>query len=365
MGSENQVSEVRKSALPGGAGRGHGADATAGPGKILVLDLGQLGDVVMSLPALAAIRQRFPRARITVAAGQAAGQAIELSGLADEVLSVDRVALRDGPKLRSIARVFKLTATVRRARFDLVIDLRSFWETNLLGFLSGAPTRLFANRGHRSLDLLATIRVPREDRSRHLVDRYLDVVAPLGIHGAPRIPRLAARETRDAEAAQNLLPPPDGRDSRPLIGFFPGAGHASRCWPLAQFAEVASLLERQDEARCVLILGPEEQALAAQARASFPAETIVVEGESLAQFVAVAARLDLFISNDTGPMHVAAAVGTPVLVILGTRQAENLLYMPVGDQHRIVARPAIGEITVAEVYQAARGILAALHKPAR
>ena len=71
-------------------------NAPAEPGRILVLDLGQLGDVVLSVPALAAIRARFPHAHITVAAGLAAGEAIALSGAADRVLPVDRVALRDG-----------------------------------------------------------------------------------------------------------------------------------------------------------------------------------------------------------------------------------------------------------------------------
>src|ERR1700730_17836089 len=75
---------------------------SANPSNILILNLGQLGDVVLSLPALAAIRSPFPGATIAVASGLAAGQAIELSGLADRIISVDRVALRDGPKLRSI-----------------------------------------------------------------------------------------------------------------------------------------------------------------------------------------------------------------------------------------------------------------------
>jgi len=114
------------------------------PHNILIIDFGQLGDVVMSLPALKAIRQRFPNARITVAAGKPAADIVRLSGYSNETLEVDRVALRDGPTLLSIGRIFKFVGQVRKAKFDFVIDLHSLSETNLLGFLSGAPQRLYA-----------------------------------------------------------------------------------------------------------------------------------------------------------------------------------------------------------------------------
>src|ERR687885_1609257 len=98
------------------------------PRNILVIDFGQLGDVVLSLPALRALREKFPRARITVAVGKSCAAVVDLSGYADHVLAVDRVALRDGPKLISVARIARLVKEVRRAQFDLVIDLHSLTE---------------------------------------------------------------------------------------------------------------------------------------------------------------------------------------------------------------------------------------------
>src|SRR5215471_1118948 len=121
------------------------------PHRILVLHFGQLGDVVLSLPALAALRARFPGADISVMTGTAAAQVVALSGLASRVIPVDRVALRDGPTLQSLRRIAKLVREVRSERYELVIDLHSLRETNLLGFFSGAPVRLFAKRGGRSL----------------------------------------------------------------------------------------------------------------------------------------------------------------------------------------------------------------------
>ena len=100
--------------------------------NICILDFGQLGDVLLSLPAIAAIRDRFPRAKVTVAAGKIPAQLIEDLRLADDVIPVDRVALLRGNKFRSIAEIYKIAADVRRRRFDLVIDLHSLYETNIL-----------------------------------------------------------------------------------------------------------------------------------------------------------------------------------------------------------------------------------------
>jgi ADP-heptose:LPS heptosyltransferase len=158
------------------------------PQNILVIDFGQLGDVVLSLPALRSIRERFPRAHITIAVGKPGAEVINLSGYANDTLVVDRVALRDGFKPLSVLRVFELVKTVRRRKFDFVIDLHSLSETNLLGFLSGAPKRLYSRRHGRSLDFLSNFqpRPPAEAESseRHLIDRYLDVLIPLGVKSA-------------------------------------------------------------------------------------------------------------------------------------------------------------------------------------
>src|SRR5215213_7682321 len=178
------------------------------PRNILVIDFGQLGDVILSLPALGAIRRRFPRARLTVAVGGAAAAVVELAGVADEALAVDRVALRDGPKHLSVLQIGRLVLDVRRRKFDFVVDLHSLSETNLLGFLSGAGRRLYARRPGRSLDFLSNFhpKPPVEDNSptKHAIDRYLDVLIPLGIRDAPRVPRLPTRTEDDAMIEQML-----------------------------------------------------------------------------------------------------------------------------------------------------------------
>jgi ADP-heptose:LPS heptosyltransferase len=327
------------------------------PRNILVIDFGQLGDVVLSLPALRAIRERFPRARIAIAVGKPAGEIVKLSGYADDVLEVDRVALRDGVKLLSIGRIFKFVGQVRKAKYDFVIDLHSLSETNLLGFLSGAPKRLYARRPGRSLDYLANFepRPPREAKHAHAVDRYLDVIKPLGIENAPRQPLLKTTTAAD-QSVEAILKKEKASSGTLLIGLFPGAGHESRRWPLEHFAEVADHFIRNEEVRVIVFAGPEERPLVPRMRTMFPGETIFLDHLTIPQLLSAQARLTLFISNDTGPAHTAAAMGTPVVLIMDRPTPNN--FTPVGDHHRLVGAEKITLISVKQVYQAALEVLA-------
>ena len=328
------------------------------PRNILVIDFGQLGDVVMSLPALRAIRERFPYSQITVAVGKPGKELLGLSGYANEILEVDRVALRDGPTLISIGRILKFVSEVRKAKFDFVIDLHSYYETNLLGFLSGAPRRLYSRRStNRSLDFLANFnpRPIKESEKTHLVDRYLDVLKPLGIQNPVRTPVLRTTAA-DASLVEALLKKEHAQSGELLAGIFPGAGNSTRLWPLEHFAELADHLRRNDKVRVIVFAGPEERQMVPRMRKLFPAGTIFFDRLTIPQLAAAQARLTFFVSNDTGPVHIAAAVGTPVIVIMD--RPDPHIFTPIGDQHRLIYGSSIANISVDKVYKAAHELLA-------
>ena len=331
---------------------------TFDPRNILVIDFGQLGDVVLSLPALRAIRAQFPGARITAAVGRPSAGIIELSGYADDVIEVDRVAMRDGFKPLSILKLVAVVKDVRRRRFDFVIDLHSFSETNLLGFLSGAPQRLFARRRGRSLDFLANFRPPppREEtnRTRHQIDRYLDVLQPLGTLDAQRVPALKTAPGNDPHV-DKLLQKAGANSGAPLVGLFPGAGHEERRWPLTKFAQLAEVLIHSDGVRPVVFAGPEERQWISEIRATFPTGTVVLDRLTIRQLAAALARLSVFVANDTGPMHIAALVGTPIVLLLDRRAPDT--YIPLQEPKRVIYSSTIPDISVEDVYGAARALL--------
>jgi ADP-heptose:LPS heptosyltransferase len=325
------------------------------PQNILVIDFGQLGDVVLSLPALAAIRRKFPQAKITVAVGKSCATIIDLANVADEKIIVDRVELRDGAKLNSIFKVARIVADVRARQFDFVIDLHSLRETNILGFLSGAPKRLFAERENRSLDFLSNLRPAPEDKSKHQTDRYLDVLKPLKIETVERRPKLfpRAEDLNFIEKSWEKM-----KISNLTIGIFPGAGHPQRRWSLENFGKLADYIERNDKVKILVFLGPEEKEFAKEAPKYFPSNTAVVANLSLPQFVAALSKLSVFVSNDTGPAHLAAATGIPLVVLLDGAVPENYAFMPLAKNLRAIRGKRINEIEIEQVYYAVREMLA-------
>lgn len=326
------------------------------PRNILVIDFGQLGDVVMSLPALRAIRERFREAQITVLVGKPAAEIIQLSRYANRTIPVDRVALRDGPTLVSIGRIIKLVKDVRKAKYDFIIDLNSFSETNVLGYLSGARYRLYSHRPGRTVEYLANFkpRPPREAKDNHLVDRYLDVLKPIGITNSVRTPYLETNSAADSSVERLLTK--EKAQNELLVGLFPGAGNVERRWPIELFAELADYLIRNNSVRVIVFAGPEEREPVLRAKPLFPPTTIFFDKLTIPQLASALARLTLFISNDTGPMHVAAAVGTSVIDLVA-RPTPNK-YVPVGEQHRIICGSTINDITVEQVYKVAHELLA-------
>ena len=328
------------------------------PRHILVIDFGQLGDVVMSLPALRAIREKFPHAHVTVAVGKPGAEIIGMSGYADKTIEIDRVALRDGFKPWSVLKVFDIVKDVRRRQFELVIDLHSFSETNLLGFLSGAPVRLFARRPGRSLDFLSNFNprppIDRNDPKQHLVDRYLDVLKPLEINPTSRIPKLTPNPEAQA-AVETMLRKAKADAGAPLVGLFPGAGHPGRRWPMESFSQLADFLIRNDKLQPIIFVGPEERHMIAEIRRLFPPPCVILDQLSIPELAAAQSRLAVFISNDTGPVHIAAAVGAPVVVLIDLPTPHA--YVPLANAHRLMFSERISEIEVEDVYAATRELL--------
>jgi ADP-heptose:LPS heptosyltransferase len=325
------------------------------PHNILVLNFGQIGDVIMGLPALQAIRKRFPTAKITAMIGRSGADIVGITNFADERIIVDRVALLRGNKIDSIGKILKIAADVRRRKFDFVIDIHSLYETNLLGFLSGAKHRLYANRENRSLDFLSNFhpKPPREDKRKHLTKHYLSVLEPLGVKDAPEFVEIAPRPF-DLEKVGKLFPSISAKKKR-FVGLFPGAGHPSRRWKLEKFAELAKNLMSDEGLQVIVFLGPEEKDLRPEIEAKFPPETLIFDQLTLTEFMAALSKLDVLVSNDTGAVHIGAIAGAFVVLVMDERAPTT--YLPLTEKLIVVNSRNIDEIPTEEVLSAARRAL--------
>lgn len=319
------------------------------PLNILVIDFGQLGDVILSLPALKAISDRFPDARKSIVVGSACAEIVRMTNLFDEVIPVDRVRLLWSNKVWSSIQILKFAYRIRRMRFDLVIDLHSLPETNLLGFFSGARRRLFANRESRSLDFLSNFRPkpPLEDKTINLALNYHKALEPLGLPIVEPAAAAMIQPSSEEIDAFNKTLIESGVTNETLIGINPGAGHQSRRWPIEKFVELSNRISKT-ERRAIVFLGPEEQGLLIDSNLRFDKRVIVPEVLKIPALAAAFTRISTLVSNDTGTMHLAAVMGTPVVLLLHSDSPDR--YLPTSSSVTILRAESITDICVEQVF---------------
>jgi heptosyltransferase-1 len=298
--------------------------------RILVVRLGAVGDVVRTLPAVSALRAAFPGAHLTWLVEPAAASVVEGQPWVDAVLVYPRdlveAALRRGRLLRVAAIGARFVRTLRRARFDLVLDFHSIARSAALARVSGAPIRLaYAPPfGREASWWLATGRARLAPSRLPRFARNLGLVEYLGVPAVPRPTplRVGAAARREAAASAGAVAP---------VALHPGTspGTPYKRWGAAGYAAVARALGGQG-VPVLVTFGPgaEERRLAeAVVGASGGAARLAPETPSLGALAALLERCRAFVGSDSGPLHVASLVGTPVVQLLGpTDPIENAPY---------------------------------------
>ena len=284
------------------------------PREVLVLRLDRIGDLVMSLPALFDLRAALPAARIRLAV-PAWSADIARSAPVDEVLTWSPPwAGRRQEGADSWPALLGKARGLRGARLDLALDLQGDVRAALLLWLSGARARVgYANTGGRYF-LTRTVEL---DETVSWVEQNRRAVATALRRALPARPA-ADPLTPDERAGGAALLAARGATQRPLVGLHPSGGRAVKQWDLARWAEVAARLQKESGATVVVTGSGADRPLAAALLRTLPGPTVDLTGAlGVRETLGVIAALDLFLSSDTGPMHMASAVGTPSVSVFG------------------------------------------------
>ena len=321
--------------------------------NILVINIAGLGQTTLSLPALHSLRTHFPQSRLSVVTSAVSADLLKLSGYIDETLEVGRFKGAELLNPAVIYRSAKSWKEIRQNTYDLLIEFSESNETSLIAESVNAHRRL-KNTGKGMEFILRRIMgnlTRRPPPLTHLAHEYLKRIEPLGVRPVDSEPRLQTDHTVD-EQFEKLLRKFGWEFGELLIGIHPGAGSPRFKWPLERFASIASQMINNFEARVLIFAGPDEPGLAGKLAALLPAkQTIEIRSPKLSEFASAAARLSVLIANHSGPAHVTAALGTPVVVVTTSTKASarDLL----GAHHEHIRGSHISLISEEAVYEAA------------
>lgn len=282
-----------------------------------------VGDAVMSLPAVRELRRHHPGARLRLIIRP------ELAGLYRWVPEVDEVVeYRRRPGLAGMRDMLRFARMVRDRRSTVYLCLQNAFEAALLGRLAGVPSRVGYALDGRSALLTRPVPVPAAIQRRHQVYYYLQLLFLAGLSGVDYLqepgfaPDMSIRRTPAMEEIAGRWSDELGFDRRaPLIGIHAGAFYGSaKRWPPERFAELIQALRPAVAAQFLLFGSAGEKPLADEimARAGGAGVTSLCGRTSLAELVALCGSCRLFISNDSGPMHLAAALRVPQLALFGS-----------------------------------------------
>jgi lipopolysaccharide heptosyltransferase II len=277
------------------------------PDSVVVLRLSSVGDIVLTEPVIAALRERFPAARIGFAVKK------RFRDLVAAHPAIDRVHELDASSRSGTAA---LVAELREARYSTVVDLHRNVRTVRIARSSRIPRRLAYEK--RELSDALRVRVLRRPfRARiPLVRRYLDALLPLGIEAPMRRPRLYV-DPADAEAGDALLER-HGLSPGRFAAVVPGSVWATKRWPSERFAALAGRLVAERGLPVLLLGSASERGLCDEVARSAGDRVRSAAGEStLGQLAAVISRARLFVGNDSGPTHIAMAAGVPTVALFG------------------------------------------------
>jgi heptosyltransferase-2 len=339
--------------------------------RILLRVPNWVGDAVMTLPALEALRRLYPGAEITVLARKTVIPVYERHPAVADIMEY-------GEEFRSLGGRFRLSARLRSRRFHLAVLFQNAFDAAFLSFISRIPERVGYGRDMRSGLLTRAIPFTEESRRLHHIEYYLNIIRALGpvkiAPGARPVLYIGEDETRHAGDFLEKMGVPEGSA---LAGVAPGAAYGpAKRWGEERFAEALSSLTEELGGAALIFGGPGDVEAAEkvfEGTSDKAGPVLNLAGQTtLRQCMALMKRLSVFITNDSGAMHLAAALGVPTVAIFGS--TDPALTGPRGEKTRVVIKKTecspcfervckhghmecMKAVTVDDVLEAARDLL--------
>ena len=306
------------------------------PRRILLIKLSAVGDVVHCLPVLAALKAQFPNSRIEWLIEEASAEMLEGHPLLDRLwISRRKSWLSDigHGRRKALPEAWRFASSLRRERFDLVLDLQGLYKSAVWTRWVKGKRKIGWSGTKEFTGFSLTETIGPENFHLHAVDRYLDFIRYLG--SDPGKPEFCIPIHRKDEERVSKLLKEANVDQKDLISLNPVAKWHTKLWHPTSFARLADILVEQLGAVLAFTGGPEDRTYVDAIRLKMKKRAINLCGRTnLRELASLYRKSRLVLSTDTGPMHVAAAVGTPVVALFGPTDPKRT--GPYGAKHRVV-----------------------------
>jgi len=310
--------------------------------NILIVKTSAIGDVTHTLPALNALRRQYPQARITWLVEEAAAALLVGHPALDRLLISRRKywagELRRGPRraLAAVREAWGFLHQLRDTRYDLLLDFQGLLKSGVLVALARAKRKVGFGRGMAHAEgswIFLNERIPAVDMNIHALDRELLLLKAIGIAG-PAVEFALPITTTQRQKVESLLTEAGVDRSRPLLAINPQATWPTKLWFPERFAELADRLASKGWAVVFTGSPADRQEIARIIAAMHTPAANLAGATNLLELAALYEMAAVVVSTDTGPMHIAAATGTPVVAIFGSTAPWRT--GPWGEQHRVV-----------------------------
>ena len=298
--------------------------------RLLIRSANWIGDAVMTTPAVQAIRKGFPNAHISLLAKPWVAPVFEKSD------HIDRLLIYDGERRhKGFFGKFRLARDLEQYDFDAAILLQNAFEAALISFLAEIPIRIGYSRDARRLLLTHAVPCTKEIKTKHQTEYYLNILRRIGIESDNRSLYLNLNQNDRLRAKKILSEQHLSLDDK-IIGINPGATYGpAKQWPPDRFARLADRIHAFTGVRIIIFGGPGDQKLGQEISEKMRHRPLDLSGKtSLGEAMALIEKCDLFITNDSGLMHVAAALDVPLVAVFGS--TNPVATGPLGSHSRVV-----------------------------